>query len=145
MADIERTSTAVWRGDLRGGEGTISSASGTLDGVPYNAAMRFEQAPGTNPEELIAAAHAACFNMAFAGVLAQNGYPPEELHTRAVCHLTPQRGGYRITRMRLMTHARVPGIDDATLQRLAQEGEQGCPVSNALRGGIEIELSVTRV
>mgnify|MGYP000860495647 CR=1 FL=1 len=143
MADIERTSTAVWRGGLRGGEGTISSASGTLDGVPYSAAMRFEQAPGTNPEELIAAAHAACYNMAFAAVLAENGHAPEELQTRAVCHLTPQRGGYRITRMRLETRARVPGLDQVTLQRLAEEGEKGCPVSNALRGGIEIELSVS--
>jgi osmotically inducible protein OsmC len=145
LADIERASTAVWRGDLRNGEGVIDTASGALDSRPYTAAMRFEQAPGTNPEELIAAAHAACYNMAFAGVLAENGYPPEELHTRAVCHLTPQRGGYRITRMRLVTHARVPGIDDATLQRLALEGGKGCPVSNLLREGLEIELSVTRV
>ena len=141
-----RNATTRWEGTLFEGSGQVTFDSSGIGTYDVSWPSRAEEANGkTSPEELIAAAHAACFNMAFAGVLAQNGYPPEELHTRAVCHLTPQRGGYRITRMRLMTHARVPGIDDATLQRLAQEGEQGCPVSNALRGGIEIELSVTRV
>ncbi|MCS7222744.1 MAG: OsmC family protein [Anaerolineae bacterium] len=145
MADIRRTAEAVWYGDLRGGNGKISSASGVLKDVPYSFATRFENSPGTNPEELIAAAHAACYSMAFAHTLSGKGYKPESIETRAICHLTPQpTGGFRITKMRLETRGRVPGLDEATFQQIALEAEKGCPVSNALRS-IEIEVDAKLV
>ena len=146
MADITRRAEAVWDGDLRRGNGRISSNSGVLKGTPYSFGTRFEDEPGTNPEELIAAAHAACFSMAFAGTLSSKGYQPRRIETRAICSLSPQEsGGFRITKMRLETRAQVPDLDETALQQIAQEAEGGCPVSNALRGGVEIELDATLV
>jgi len=95
---------------------------------------------------LIAAAHAACYSMAFADTLSGKGYQPERIETHAICSLSPQEGGgFRITKMRLETRGQVPGIDEATLRQIAQEAEGGCPVSNALRGGVEIALKATLV
>jgi len=141
MADIERTAEATWTGDLRGGQGQISSASGVLHGVPYSFATRFEQARGTNPEELIAAAHAACYSMALTATLVRQRHQPQRVQTRAVCTLAPQPGGgFKITGMRLETRAQVPGLDETTLREIAQQAEAACPVSNALRSGVPIEL-----
>lgn len=141
MADIERVAEARWNGELRGGNGQISSTSGVLDGVPYTYRTRFEQEPGTNPEELIAAAHAACYGMAFAGELGRKGYQPQQIHTKATCFLTPQQpSGFKITKMHLETRAQVAGLDDATFQQIAREADAACPVSNLLRNGLEIEL-----
>jgi osmotically inducible protein OsmC len=146
MADIQRAAEVVWKGDLRSGNGRITSNSGVLKDTPYSFAARFRGAPGTNPEELIAAAHAACYSMAFAGTLSGKGYQPERIETHAVCSLSPQEeGGFRITKMRLETRGQVPGIDETTLRQVAQEAERACPVSNALRGGVEIELKATLV
>ena len=146
MAEFKRTAQAIWNGDSRSGNGRISSGSGVLKDVPYTYATRFGDTPGTNPEELIAAAHAACFSMAFAGDLRRGGYQPQRIETRATCSISRrEQGGFRITRMRLETRAQVPGIDEATFLRIAQEAKDGCPVSNALRGGVEIELEATRV
>ena len=146
MADIKRTAEAVWNGDLRSGNGRIASSSGVLKDTPYSFATRFEDAPGTNPEELIAAAHAACYSMAFAHTLSSKGYQPERIETRAICSLSPQKeGGFKITKMRLEARGQVPGIDEATFRQIAQEAERGCPVSNALRGGVAIELDATLV
>ncbi|NIO72568.1 MAG: OsmC family peroxiredoxin [Anaerolineae bacterium] len=146
MADIQRTAEAVWSGDLRGGNGRIASRSGVLKDTPYSFATRFEDSPGTNPEELIAAAHAACYSMAFAHTLSSKGYQPERIETRAICSLSPQEGnGFKITKMRLEARGQVPGIDEATFRQIAQEAERGCPVSNALRGGVAIELDATLV
>lgn len=100
--------------------------------------------PGTNPEELIAAAHAACYSMAFAFTLSEKGYQPQSVQTQAVCSVEPQKtGGFKITKIRLETRGQIPGIDAATFQQIAQEAEAACPVSNALRGGVEIELDAT--
>ncbi len=144
MADIERTAEAVWNGELRGGNGTISSTSGVLDNTPYSFATRFEQAPGTNPEELIAAAHAACYSMAFAGTLGRKGHKPQMIQTRAICSLAPQQpSGFKITKMRLETRGKVDGMDEATFKQIADEAEKGCPVSNALRGSLEIEVDAS--
>jgi osmotically inducible protein OsmC len=144
MADIQRTASAVWNGELRGGNGQISSASGVLDATAYSFATRFEQAHGTNPEELIAAAHAACYSMAFAATLGRKGHTPQQIQTRATCFLTPQQpSGFKITRMRLETRGQVEGMDEATFQQIAQEAEQACPVSNALRGSLQIELDAS--
>ena len=144
MANLERTAEAVWNGDLRGGNGQFSSTSGVFNEVPYSFRTRFENEPGTNPEELIAAAHAACYSMAFAGALTRKGYQPQEIQTRATCVLEPQQpSGFKITTMRLETRGRVEGIDEATFKEVAKEGEQGCPVSNALRGSLQIELNAS--
>ncbi len=136
MAAIERTATGVWRGDLKSGKGSIGSTSGVLQDIPFSFATRFENAKGTNPEELIAAAHAACFSMAFSNYLATNGHTPEEVSTRATVSLEDGK----ITRMHLVTRGRVPGMDDATFKRMADEAEKKCLVSNLLRSGLAISL-----
>lgn len=143
MADIERSSSAVWNGDLRGGNGTISSDSGVLADAPYSFATRFEQAPGTNPEELIAAAHAACFSMALSGQLTRAGAKPERIQTEATCVLAPQQpSGFKITKIRLHTRASVPGIEEAAFQEAFDTAKRTCPVSQAL-AAIEIEAEGT--
>jgi osmotically inducible protein OsmC len=138
MADIKRTSRAVWAGDLRGGNGAITTASRVLDSEPYSYATRFERKPGTNPEELIAAANAACYNMALANILSKKGYDPSRILTRATCTLTPlEKGGHEITQMYLKVEAEVPNIDEETFRKLAIEADENCPVSKALRPGME--------
>ncbi len=136
MAAIERTATGEWRGDLKSGTGTIGSTSGVLQNTPFTYATRFENANGTNPEELIAAAHAACFSMAFANHLSQQGHVPESIRTRATATLD----GGKIGKMHLETRGRVPGLAAADFQRLAEEAEKKCPVSNLLRSGLTISL-----
>ncbi len=144
MADIERNAQAVWNGDLRSGNGQINSTSGVLSNTEYSFATRWEQKPGTNPEELIAAAHSACYNMAFAATLGRKGYQPQQIQTSATCVLTPQQpSGWKITKMRLETQGKVEGLDQAAFQQIAEEAEKSCPVSNVLRGGAEIELHAT--
>ncbi|MFO7743560.1 MAG: OsmC family protein [Anaerolineae bacterium] len=140
MADIKRTGTAVWLGDLRGGRGTVSTGSAALKDQAYTFATRFQDVSGTNPEELIAAAHAGCYNMAFASALTKKGYEVEELKTTATIHLSHQDGGFAITRSVLQVRGRVPEIHKGTFERLAEEAERACPVSNLLRPGLEIEL-----
>jgi osmotically inducible protein OsmC len=140
MADIERSSTAVWTGDLPSGEGTMSTGSAVLRDEEYTFATRFKNAPGTNPEELIAAAHAGCYSMAIANVLAKKGYEVEGIETTATVHLSPQNGGFAITKSALEVRGRVPDIDEATFRQLAEEADGACPVSNLLRPGLEIEL-----
>ncbi len=135
-AKIERTASGVWRGDLRGGSGEMSSGSGTLDQAPFTFATRFENAKGTNPEELIAAAQAGCYSMALANYLAQQGLQPQEIVTRAIVTME----NLAITRMHLETRGRVPGLDDATFKRLAAEAERKCPVANLLRSGLTLTL-----
>lgn len=144
MATIQRKATATWNGGLKGGHGQISATSGVLKDTPYSFATRFENAPGTNPEELIAAAHAACYSMAFALTLSERGYAPEKVDTRATCTVASQPGGgFKITTIHLDTQGQVPGIDAATFEQIARDAEQICPVSNALRGGVTIELNAT--
>ncbi len=144
MAEIKRTADAIWWGDLRGGKGEVSSTSGVLKHENYTFATRFEDKPGTNPEELIAAAHAACFSMAFSATLAGKGYQPEQIETRATCIMTPQEGGgFKITKMHLDVNGKVPGMDEATFKKIAEEADKGCPVSNLLRGCLELEYHIT--
>jgi osmotically inducible protein OsmC len=139
MAPLERTATGVWRGDLRGGNGQIDSTSGMFQKIPFTYATRFENAEGTNPEELIAAAHAGCFSMAFANYLSQQGHTPEEITTKAT--ITLDSG--KITKMHLATQGRVAGLDAADFKRLADEAEKKCPVSNLLRPGLSITLDAS--
>jgi lipoyl-dependent peroxiredoxin len=142
MASLERKAEATWTGDLKGGKGEISASSGAIAPTAYGFGTRFEQAPGTNPEELLAAAHAACYSMAFAAGLGRNGHSPEEVHTLATAYLTPQEGGgFKITKVRLEARAKVEGVDQAELQRLAEDAEKNiCIISKALSDKIEIEL-----
>jgi osmotically inducible protein OsmC len=143
MADIKRTGHAVWTGTLREGKGHVHSESGVLSGNPYSFRTRFEDEPGTNPEELIAAAHAACYSMAFSATLTQKGYPPQRIETHATCIMSPQKGGgFRISAMHLQVRGQVPGLDEATFVEIAHEADQNCPVSNLLRSGLTIERDV---
>lgn len=146
MADIRRTASAVWQGTLREGKGTISTESKAIVDKPYSFSTRFEDEPGTNPEELIAAAHAGCFTMAFSSALTKQGFEPQKLDTEATCVMLPKDGGgFRIARMELSVKGTVPGIEAETFAAIAAEAEQGCPVSTVLRPGLEIELKAELV
>jgi osmotically inducible protein OsmC len=137
-----RNSEAVWEGDLPKGKGTIKLGSGAFQGA-YSFASRFEQGTGTNPEELIAAAHAGCFSMAFAHGLSQAGHAPKRIHTVAKVHLEKTAEGFRIPKIELETDADVPGIDDAALREQGEKAKQNCPVSKVLAGA-EITLNLRR-
>lgn len=141
MAAIQRTASASWQGDLRGGTGRIGSTSGVLADTPFTFATRFESAKGTNPEELIAAAHAACFSMAFANYLSEQGHVPQAIETQATLSLE----NLSLNRMHLATRGRVPGLDAAAFKRMAAEAERKCPVSNLLRSGLAITLDAELV
>jgi osmotically inducible protein OsmC len=133
-----RTAQARWEGSLQQGGGTMSLGSGAFEG-PYSYRSRFEEGDGTNPEELIGAAHAGCFSMALSLILGEAGHEPESIETGATVHLEPAGEGFAITRIELSTRGRVPGLDDAEFERHAQAAKEGCPVSKAL-AGTEISL-----
>jgi osmotically inducible protein OsmC len=138
---IERNSSARWEGDLKSGRGRFELGSGAFSG-PYSYATRFEAAEsGTNPEDLIAAAHASCFAMAFSNMLAQEGHTPDSVDVTATLTLD----GGTITRSHLVCEGRVPGIDDATFQDIGAKAKVGCPVSKALAAVDEITLDATLV
>jgi osmotically inducible protein OsmC len=141
MAGIERMASGTWRGDLKTGSGTINATSGVLRDTPFSYATRFENARGTNPEELIAAAHAACFSMAFANYLSAQGHRPMQISTRAT--ITLENGV--INKMHLVTEGQVPGMNEAAFKQFAVEAEKKCPVSNLLRGGLAITLDASLV
>lgn len=146
MSTIARRAEAVWEGNLRQGKGRITSGSGVLKSAAYGFRTRFEGEPGTNPEELIAAAHAACFSMALANRLDSKGYPPERIATKATCTLTAEEGGgFTITAMHLETRVKAPGIAGETFARIAEDAKTACPVSKALRGGPCIDLDAALV
>lgn len=137
MAAISRADT-TWEGDLIGGSGRVKVASGALEEFPVSWASRAESQKGkTSPEELIAAAHSACYSMAFSNGLAKAGHKAEELNTTAEVEFVPGTG---ITSVSLTVRGRVKGIDDAEFQRLAEEAKEGCPVSKALHGNVELRL-----
>src|SRR5258708_25393414 len=133
-----RTSTARWEGTVREGSGTMRLGSGAYEGS-YSYVSRFESGPGTNPEELIAAAHAGCFSMALSSGLTKAGHPPTSIETSAAVHLEPPAG---ITRIELTTTAEVPGLEEADFLKYAEDAKANCPVSKAL-APVEITLSAT--
>ncbi|HLZ84341.1 MAG TPA: OsmC family protein [Caulobacteraceae bacterium] len=137
-----RKAKAVWRGTGRDGDGDLSSDSGVLDQTPYSFRTRFENEKGTNPEELIAAAHAGCFTMALAFQLQTAGYTPTELATEAAVSLDPEGQGFTITRSALTLTASVPGLDEATFRKLAETAEKNCPVSKVLRAEITLDAKL---
>jgi osmotically inducible protein OsmC len=134
----ERTSSAVWNGDLQQGQGTMKVGAGAWEG-PYSFKSRFEDGKGTNPEELIAAAHAGCFSMALSAALSKAGHPPTRVATTAKVGLEKGGDGFRIPNIHLTTQAKVAGIDDAAFQKFAEEAKRNCPVSKVLSGA-EITL-----
>jgi osmotically inducible protein OsmC len=138
---MDRKGTARWQGDLKQGSGTLRLGSGAFEG-PYSFATRFENAPGTNPEELIAAAHAACFSMAFAAGLSRAGFVPQTVETTATVHLGKIGEASAITGIDLVTHAVVPGISPELFQQTAEDAKAGCPVSRAL-AAVPITLRLT--
>jgi osmotically inducible protein OsmC len=135
---VSRTSEAEWRGDLRQGKGTVKLGSGAFEGA-YSFPSRFESGQGTNPEELIGAAHAGCFSMALSAGLSGAGHPPTRIHTVARVHLDKAGEGFAISKIELETEAEIPGLDDAAFQQQAQAAKANCPVSKAL-AGTEITL-----
>ena len=139
MVDIVRKGRAVWGGGLRDGSGQITSESRALNAAPYEFSTRFEEKPGTNPEELIAAAHAGCFSMALSATLTGKGKPPRRIETEATCHLTKTKDGFSITKMDLDVVVDAPGLALDELARILEEADAGCPVSNLLRTGLTIE------
>ena len=140
MADIKRKGSAVWSGSLREGDGALSVESAAIRDEAYAFDTRFEHEAGTNPEELIAAAHAGCYSMAIANVLAQNGYEVEGIETTATVFLATGGEGFRIHKSALEVRGRVPDIDEEMFKELAEEADAHCPVSNLLRPGLDIEI-----
>ncbi len=139
-----RTSKAVWEGDLPSGNGTMTVGDGVYEGA-YSFPSRFQEGDGTNPEELIAAAHAGCYSMALSHVLAEAGHTPTRVHTTAHVHLGPDPdGGFHIPKIELHTEAVVPGLDNTAFQKHAEAAKQGCPVSK-LYTGAEITLNAKLV
>lgn len=139
-----RTANAQWNGTLQAGNGTMRFGGGAFDGA-YSFQSRFEEGEGTNPEELIGAAHAGCFSMALSGELGRAGHEAKRVATTARVHLMKGDGGFEIRRIELETEAEVPGIEDAEFQQLAEAAKKGCPVSKALSGGPEIRLNARLV
>lgn len=138
MDKITRTSQAEWLGNLRDGKGQITSESAALSEAPYSYSTRFGDQPGTNPEELIAAAHAACYSMALASTLNKKGFHPSSISTRAVCQVEASAGGHKITQMQLTVVGKVSNLDQETFKKIAEETHNNCPVSNLLKGNIQI-------
>ena len=128
-----RTSEAEWKGNLLQGQGTVKLGSGAFEGK-YSFTSRFESGAGTNPEELIGAAHAGCFSMALSAGLGKSGFTPTRIHTTARVHLEKVGEGFAITKIELETEAQIPGIDDKTFQEHAEGAKKNCPVSKALAG-----------
>lgn len=138
-----RSANAVWEGGLKDGAGHLALGSGAFEGR-YSFGSRFEEAGGTNPEELIGAAHAGCFSMALSAALGRAGFSPKRIATAAKVHLEKVGDAFRITRIDLITEAEIPGIDDAAFQEQAKGAKEGCPVSAAL-AGVQISLDAKLV
>lgn len=138
---MKRHASAVWKGDLPSGSGTMSSQSGAIKDLPFSFKTRFGDEPGTNPEELIGAAHAGCFSMAFSNELAKAGLSPESVATKATVTLDTSKGA-DITAVLLETTATVPGADEAKVREIAEAAKKGCPVSKVLNAEITLDLTV---
>jgi osmotically inducible protein OsmC len=148
MADLQRHAEAHWRGDLRSGSGTTSSGSGALREVAYSVPSRFESGKGTNPEELLAAAHASCFSMMLAKLLGDEKKTPRDIKTKATLTLGQRGGGWKIVTMHLETEASAEGLDEPTLLRAAEKAKEQCPVSVLLKPGLEgitLDVRLSRV
>lgn len=139
---MQRKGSAVWTGGLKDGKGTVSTASGVLNNTQYSFATRFENGAGTNPEELIAAAHAGCFSMAFSATLEKNGFKADRVATEAAVSLEKVGEGFAITAVHLTMSGKVPGIDQAKFDELANAAKAGCPVSKVLNAKITLDAKL---
>lgn len=137
-----KKASAVWKGGIKDGGGTISTASGALKDAPYGFKARFESGPGTNPEELIGAAHAGCFSMALALMLGQAGLTPDKIETHAAVTLDKAGDGFEITSSHLTVAARIPGVDPARFEQIANQAKAGCPVSKLFRAKITMDATL---
>ena len=139
---MNKFASAHWEGDIKKGKGTISTQSGALKEQPYGFNTRFEDEPGTNPEELIGAAHAGCFSMAFSLELGNAGYTADSIETKAKVTLDKDGDGFSITKIPLDMTAKIPGIDDAEFQKIANGAKEGCPVSKVLNAEITLDAKL---
>ncbi|MBZ5648747.1 MAG: OsmC family protein [Acidobacteriia bacterium] len=139
---MQRKGSAVWKGGLKDGKGTVSTASGVLKDTQYSFATRFENGAGTNPEELIAAAHAGCFSMALSAQLGNMGITPEAIETTATVTMEKLEPGFTITAVHLDVTARIPGADRAKFDQAAQNAKEGCPVSRVLHARITMDAKL---
>ena len=139
---MQRKASAVWQGGLKDGKGSISTESGVLTATPYSFGMRFEDARGTNPEELIGAAHAGCFSMALSAQLGEAGIRPEQIDTQAAVTLEKTDSGFAITRVHLEVNVRAPGADRAIFNAAATKAKTGCPVSKVLNAAITMNANL---
>jgi lipoyl-dependent peroxiredoxin len=139
---MQRKASAIWKGGLKDGKGSVSSASTVLNNTPYSFATRFENTPGTNPEELIAAAHAACFSMALSAQLGTANLTPSSIETSATLTMEKLDAGWTITAVHLDVVGKVPGADNAKFQELAGNAKSGCPVSKVLNAKITMEAKL---
>ena len=137
-----RKARAVWKGTGKDGTGTLTSDSGVLDSTPYSYKTRFENEKGTNPEELIAAAHAGCFTMALAFQLQAAGFAATEMTTEAAVSLVPDGGGFKVDKSALTLRATIPSIDEARFRQLAEAAEKGCPISKLLNAEITLDATL---
>ncbi len=142
MSSIPSKASAIWQGTIKGGRGTISADSQAFEKLPYTFGTRFEGRAGTNPEEMIAAAHAACFSMKLSGLLTEAGFPPSKITTEAEVTMTVSDSSAKMTQSFLTMEATVPGIDESLFQEIANEAKETCPVSLLLQPGLnDIRLS----
>ena len=139
---MKKSGSAVWMGDLKTGQGTISTQTGVLHDAPYGFKARFEDGPGTNPEELIGAAHAACFSMALSMILSEENLTAERISTKADVSLEKLDEGFAITSVHLTMSARIPGADEATFKSIADKAKAGCPVSKLLNAKITLDATL---
>jgi lipoyl-dependent peroxiredoxin len=139
---MKRTASAIWLGDLKRGKGSLTTQSGALKETPYSFTTRFENGIGTNPEELIAAAHAGCFTMALSAFLGRAGFTPEKLSTQATLSLEQLQGNWTITSIHLDTSARIPGIGREKFEEIAADAKANCPVSRVLNATITLDAKL---
>lgn len=140
---MSKKASAVWEGGIKDGGGTISTESGALKAAPYGFKSRFENGAGTNPEELIAAAHAGCFSMAFSLMLGQAGITPEKIETQAAVTLVSNADGFKVTSSHLTVNAKIPGIDNAKFKQIAEQAKDGCPISKLLNTTITMDATLS--
>jgi osmotically inducible protein OsmC len=141
---MKRNAKARWQGDLKTGKGKLSTDSGVLADTPYSFGTRFENGKGTNPEELIGAAHAGCFSMALSMILGNSGLTPERIDTKATVSLEQAEGGFAITAVHLVVSAKVPGADKASFEKAANDAKAGCPVSKVLKAKITMDATLEK-
>ncbi|MTJ00832.1 OsmC family protein [Idiomarina piscisalsi] len=140
---MKRTANAHWKGSIKEGSGVVSTQSGILDKTQYSFKSRFEEGKGTNPEELIGAAHAGCYAMAFSLMLGEAGYEPDNIDAKAEVSLVEQDDGFAIDKIHLTVKARIPDISDDKFQELANNAKEGCPVSKVLNADISMDASLS--